>query len=136
MPLGQYISALAVYCIAGDLSQLAGIQPPGASASSRGGHRRQKSVLCLTKHYSPRPPSVVINGGAGIINYPQIHRVMTDVTAPIGKLFLLTQHFFCLCCCLSLFVFFSLIARSVAALVHTAVDTFSCSYLCLHTYGL
>lgn len=36
VPLGQYISALAVYCIAGDLSQLAGIQSPGVIASSCG----------------------------------------------------------------------------------------------------
>lgn len=81
-----------------------------------------KSALCLTKRYSSRPPSVIINGGAKIINASQIHRAMIEVTAQIGKLFLLAQHFFCLCCCLSLS--FVLIVWSVPALVHTAVVGF------------
>lgn len=98
VPKRQYISTLAVYCIAGDLSQLAGIQSPGVSASSCG-DETSKSAFCLTKHYSSRPPSVIINRGAKIINESQIHRVMMEVTAQIGKLFLLTQHFFCVCCC-------------------------------------
>lgn len=90
-----------------------------------------KNALCLTKHYSSGVPSAVICRGSEIINELQIHRVMRGVTAPIGKLFLLTLHFFCFCFCLS--QCFVLIIWSVTVLVHTAIKRFSCSYLCLHT---
>lgn len=116
---GAVYICMPVYCIAGALSQLAMVQPPGGSASSCGEHRHQKMLCALRNITALVSPQRLLTE---IINELQIHRVMMGVTAPIGKLFLLTRHFFCLCFCLS--QYFVLIIRSVTSLVHTAVETF------------
>lgn len=73
-----------------------------------------RNALCLTKHSNSALPSEIINR--------DYKWVMMEVTAPIGKLFLLTLHFFCLCFCLS--QYFVLIIWSGTALVHTVMEMF------------
>lgn len=111
----------AVYICIGCLLHCRKSVPTGRGTASRcerlvSWRRRRQNLLC----YSSRPPSVIINRGAKIINVSQIRRAMIEVTAQIGKLFLLAQRFF-----LSLLLFVSVFCAD--GMVSHCTCSHSCS---------